>query len=57
MTTCTPLIAGRREWLSLAVLAVPTILVAGSLGDRIGRTRLLLIGGAAFAVASVRVRT
>ena len=87
--------AGRREWLGLAVLALPTLLVSidlfvlllalphlsadleasstqqlwildiygfmlagflitmGTLGDRIGRRRLLLIGAAAFAVASV----
>lgn len=87
--------AGRREWLGLAVLALPTILIAmditvlylalpqlsadldpsgtqmlwimdiygfmiagflvtmGSLGDRIGRRRLLMIGGFAFAFASV----
>ncbi|QFU90069.1 MFS transporter [Amycolatopsis sp. YIM 10] len=86
--------AGRREWLGLAALALPTLLIAldmnvlglavpalsadlkptgtqllwindiygfliagflitmGSLGDRIGRRRLLLIGGAAFGVAS-----
>jgi MFS transporter, DHA2 family, multidrug resistance protein len=87
--------AGRREWLGLAVLALPTLLVTmdlsvlflavpalsrdleptssellwitdiygfliagslitmGTLGDRIGRRRLLMTGGAAFAVASV----
>jgi DHA2 family multidrug resistance protein-like MFS transporter len=87
--------AGRREYAGLAVLALPTILVAldisvlylalphlgadlgansveqlwitdiygfmvagllitmGNLGDLIGRKRLLLIGGSAFAVASV----
>jgi MFS transporter, DHA2 family, multidrug resistance protein len=87
--------AGRREWIALAVLALPTLLVSldtfvmllaipristdlgadstqqlwimdvygfmvagflvtmGTLGDRIGRRRLLLIGGAAFGVASV----
>jgi DHA2 family multidrug resistance protein-like MFS transporter len=87
--------AGRREWIGLAVLALPTLLVAldigalflalphlsadlgassteqlwitdiygfllagflitmGTLGDRIGRRRLLLIGAAAFTVASV----
>ncbi|GAA0400208.1 MFS transporter [Microbispora corallina] len=87
--------AGRREWIGLAVLALPTLLVSidvyvmllalpylstdlgaggtqqlwiidiygfmlsgflvtmGTLGDRIGRRRLLLIGASAFAVASV----
>ncbi|XVQ84300.1 MFS transporter [Microbispora siamensis] len=87
--------AGRREWLGLAVLALPTLLLSidltvlylalpqlstelaptstqqlwildiygfliagflitmGNLGDRIGRRRLLLIGAAAFGVASV----
>jgi len=87
--------AGRREWIGLAVIALPCLvyamdltvlnlalpalsadlhpsgaellwivdiygfLVAGSLitmgtlGDRIGRRRLLMIGGAAFALASV----
>lgn len=87
--------AGRREWIGLAVLALPTLLIAldftalhlavphlsadlrptstqmlwivdiygfmiagllvpmGTLGDRIGRRRLLLIGGAAFGAASV----
>ena len=87
--------AGRREWIGLAVIALPCLLysmdltvlnlavpalsadlepssaqllwivdiygflVAGSLitmgtlGDRIGRRRLLLIGAAAFGVASV----
>ncbi|MEJ3742636.1 MFS transporter [Actinomycetes bacterium KLBMP 9797] len=87
--------AGVREWLGLAVLALPTLLVAldinsvflalphlsvdlganavqqlwvadgyglmvagfvvtmGTLGDRIGRRRLLMIGGAAFGVLSV----
>jgi DHA2 family multidrug resistance protein-like MFS transporter len=91
----TPPRAGRREWIGLAVLALPCLLysmdltvlnlavpsltrdltpsstqllwiidiygffVAGSLitmgtlGDRIGRRRLLLIGAAAFGVASV----
>ncbi|AXB42632.1 MFS transporter [Amycolatopsis albispora] len=86
--------AGRREWLGLATLALPTLLIAldmnvlglavpalsadlkptgtellwindiygfliagflitmGTLGDKIGRRRLLLIGGAAFGVAS-----
>jgi DHA2 family multidrug resistance protein-like MFS transporter len=87
--------AGRREWIGLAVLALPTLLLSldlsvlylalphlaadlrpsssqllwimdiygfmiagflitmGTLGDRIGRRRLLLIGGAAFGVTSV----
>ena len=87
--------AGRREWIGLAVLALPTLLVAldigvlflalphlsadlgatgtqqlwitdtygfmlagflvtmGTLGDRIGRRRLLLIGAAGFGAASV----
>ncbi|MGH2847532.1 MAG: MFS transporter, partial [Thermoleophilaceae bacterium] len=87
--------AGRREWLGLAVIALPCLLYAmdltvlnlalpalsadlqpsssqllwivdiygflvagflmtmGTLGDRIGRRRLLLIGAAAFGVASV----
>jgi DHA2 family multidrug resistance protein-like MFS transporter len=87
--------AGRREWLGLAVLALPTLLVSidvfvmllalpsisealhassteqlwimdaygfmlsgfmvtmGTLGDRIGRRKLLLIGGAAFGTISV----
>ncbi|WP_052852834.1 MFS transporter [Streptomyces avicenniae] len=87
--------AGRREWIGLAMLALPSILLsldvtllhlavphlgaalapsstqmlwiidiyafmiagflvtAGSLGDRIGRRRLLLIGGLAFGIASV----
>ena len=91
----TPPRAGRREWIGLAVIALPCVLysmdltvlnlavprlsadlqpssaqllwiidiygflVAGSLitmgtlGDRIGRRRLLLIGAAAFGVASV----
>ncbi len=90
-----PPLAGRREWIGLAVLALPCVLysmdltvlnlavprlsadlqpssaqllwivdiygflLAGSLitmgtvGDRIGRRRLLLIGAAAFGVASV----
>lgn len=85
----------RKEWLALAVLGLPTLLVAmdfsvlylatphltaalepsgvqqlwiidiygfviagflvtmGTLGDRIGRKKLLLIGGAAFALASL----
>lgn len=87
--------AGRKAWLGLAVLAMPTLLlsldisvlylalpalsadlgvtstqqlwisdiysfmiagflvVMGSLGDRVGRRRLLLVGGAAFAACSV----
>ncbi|MGW8761792.1 MFS transporter [Streptomyces sp. NPDC055815] len=87
--------ATRREWLGLAVLGLPTLLIAmdltvlhlalptltadlrpgntellwivdvygfliagfllpmGAIGDRIGRRKLLLIGGAAFGVASV----
>ena len=87
--------AGRREWLGLAVLALPTMLLSldisvlflalphlsadlganstqqlwitdvygfmtagflvtmGNLGDRVGRRRLLLIGGTLFAAASV----
>jgi MFS transporter, DHA2 family, multidrug resistance protein len=87
--------AGRREWLGLAVLALPTLLVSfdvfvlllalprvsadlgassteqlwimdiygfmiagfmvtlGTLGDRIGRRRLLLFGAAGFGIASV----
>jgi DHA2 family multidrug resistance protein-like MFS transporter len=95
MTETAPPKAGRREWIGLAVLALPCLLysmdltvlhlavpkltqdlqpssaellwiidiygflVAGSLitmgtlGDRIGRRRLLMIGAAAFGVASV----
>src|SRR5512146_3107710 len=91
----TPARAGRREWIGLAVLMLPTLLIAmdltvlhlavphlsadlrpnsaqllwitdiygfmiagslitmGTLGDRIGRRRLLLIGAVAFGVASV----
>ncbi|MFF2542628.1 MFS transporter [Kitasatospora sp. NPDC058063] len=87
--------AGRREWIGLAVLAMPALLVSidvfvmllalpslsdslhasgvqqlwitdiypfmlagllvtmGSLGDRIGRRRLLLIGAGAFGLASI----
>jgi DHA2 family multidrug resistance protein-like MFS transporter len=90
-----PARAGRREWLALAVLALPTLLVSidvytlllalptlsedlhasstqqlwitdvygfllagflittGTVGDRIGRRKLLLIGAAAFGAASV----
>jgi DHA2 family multidrug resistance protein-like MFS transporter len=89
--------AGQREWLGLAVLALPTLLVSmdltvmylavphisadlepssaqllwiadiygffiagslitmGTLGDRIGRRRLLLIGATAFGITSVFV--
>jgi DHA2 family multidrug resistance protein-like MFS transporter len=88
-------LAGRREWLGLAVLALPTLVLSldmsvlylalptmsadldpsstqqlwiidiygfmvagllitmGNIGDRIGRRRIMLIGGAVFAVASV----
>jgi DHA2 family multidrug resistance protein-like MFS transporter len=97
MTNTNPAIplAGRREWVGLAVIALPCLLYAmdltvlnlavpklsealapssvqllwivdiygflvagllvtmGTLGDRIGRRRLLLAGAAAFAVASV----
>ncbi|GAB3477932.1 MFS transporter [Nocardiopsis coralliicola] len=95
MATPTAHRAGPREWLGLAVLALPTLLVGinttvlflaqpelgaqlgadaaqrlwitdiygflvagflitmGTLGDRIGRRRLLLIGAAAFSVASI----
>ncbi len=87
--------AGRKEWIGLAVLALPAMLIAmdmtvlylavphlsadltptssqllwildiygflvagflitmGTLGDRIGRRKLLMIGGVAFAVASI----
>lgn len=93
--TNTPPKAGRREWIGLAILMLPTLLIVmdltvlhlavphlsadlqpsssqllwivdiygflvagslvtmGTLGDRIGRRRLLLIGAAAFGVASV----
>lgn len=95
ITTAAPQRAGRREWFGLAVLALPTLLIAmdftalhlavpaisaalqptstellwivdsygfaiaglliamGTLGDRIGRRKLLLIGGTAFAGASL----
>jgi DHA2 family multidrug resistance protein-like MFS transporter len=94
-TVAAPLRAGRREWLGLAVLALPTILIGldgtvlhlaapalsadlapsasqllwiidvygfvvagllvtmGTVGDRIGRRRLLMIGAAGFLAASV----
>ncbi|MFG3257244.1 MFS transporter [Streptomyces sp. NPDC048172] len=94
MDTRTPARAGRREWLGLGVLALPTLVLSmdltvlhlaapalsadlaptggqllwildaygflvagflmtmGTLGDRIGRRRLLLTGAAAFAAAS-----
>jgi DHA2 family multidrug resistance protein-like MFS transporter len=87
--------AGRREWIGLAVLGLPTLLLSldmsvlhlavphlaadlrpsgtellwiidiygfmiagflvtmGTLGDRIGRRKLLMIGGAAFGLASI----
>ncbi|UJW29616.1 MFS transporter [Saccharothrix sp. AJ9571] len=95
MDTQTTTRAGRREWIGLAVLALPTLLLSldmsvlhlavpylaadlhpsggellwiidiygfmiagflvtmGTLGDRIGRRKLLMIGGAAFGVASI----
>jgi MFS transporter, DHA2 family, multidrug resistance protein len=95
VTVPAPAKAGRREWLALAVIALPCVVYAmdltvlnlalpalsedlqpsspqllwivdiygflvagllitmGTLGDRIGRRRLLLIGAAAFGVASV----
>jgi MFS transporter, DHA2 family, multidrug resistance protein len=95
MNSITPPRAGRREWIGLAVLMLPTLLIVmdltvlhlavprlsadlrpspaqllwivdiygfliagslitmGTLGDRIGRRRLLMIGAAAFGLASV----
>lgn len=94
MTTLASPRAGRREWLGLGILALPTILVAldmsvlylalphlatslgasdiqqlwitdiygfvlagllvtmGNIGDRVGRKRLLLVGGAASVLAA-----
>ncbi len=94
-STISPVRAGRREWLGLAVLALPTILLGldatvlhlaapvlstdlspsssqllwivdvygfvvagllvtmGTVGDRIGRRRLLMIGAAGFLGASI----
>jgi DHA2 family multidrug resistance protein-like MFS transporter len=95
MKSETNTVAGRREWIGLAVLALPTLLLSldmsvlhlavpslaadlrpsstellwiidiygfmvagflitmGTLGDRIGRRKLLMVGGAAFGAASV----
>ncbi|GAA1997190.1 MFS transporter [Catenulispora subtropica] len=95
LETQAPPRAGRREWIGMAVLALPTLMAAldigvlylalprmsadlhadateqlwitdlygfmiagflitmGSLGDRIGRRRLLMIGAAGFGLASV----
>lgn len=95
MSNVLPIRAGRKEWIGLAVLLLPTFLIAidltvlhlaipalsrdlaptsaqllwivdiygfliagslitmGTLGDRIGRRRLLLIGAAAFGGASI----
>jgi DHA2 family multidrug resistance protein-like MFS transporter len=95
INTEAPLQAGRREWIGLAVLMLPTLLIAmdltvlhlavpslsealkpssaellwitdiygfmiagslitmGTLGDRIGRRRLLMIGAATFGLASI----
>jgi MFS transporter, DHA2 family, multidrug resistance protein len=95
MTAADPPTAGRREWVGLAVLALPAVLYAmdltvlylavpsltkdleptsaqqlwitdiygfmtagflitmGTLGDRIGRRRLLMIGAASFGAASI----
>ncbi|MGC7095063.1 MFS transporter [Amycolatopsis lurida] len=95
MNTETTTRAGRREWIGLAVLALPTLLLSldmsvlhlavphlaadlhpsgsqllwiidiygfmiagflvtmGTLGDRIGRRKLLMTGGAAFGLASI----
>ncbi|NUS71902.1 MAG: MFS transporter [Corynebacteriales bacterium] len=95
MTTEAPAKAGRREWIGLAVLALPAMLIAmdvsvlylaiphlsadlspnssellwildiygfliagflitmGTIGDRIGRRKLLMLGAGAFGIASV----
>src|SRR5436190_24374657 len=95
MNTETGTRAGRREWIGLAVLALPTLLLSldmsvlhlavphiaadlrpsstellwiidiygfmiagflvtmGTLGDRIGRRKLLMVGGAAFGALSL----
>lgn len=95
MSNVLPIRAGRKEWIGLAVLILPTFLIAidltvlhlaipalsrdlaptsaqllwivdiygfliagslitmGTLGDRIGRRKLLLIGAAAFGAASI----
>lgn len=95
MNTETGTRAGRREWIGLAVLGLPTLLLSldmsalhlavphlaadlrpsstellwiidiygfmiagflvtmGTLGDRIGRRKLLMVGGAAFGLASI----
>ncbi len=95
MNPNSPARAGRREWIALAVLMLPTLLIAmdltvlhlavphlsealqptstqllwiidiygfiiagslvtmGTLGDRIGRRKLLMIGAAAFGVTSI----
>ncbi|MCK0471177.1 MFS transporter [Halalkalibacter sp. APA_J-10(15)] len=95
IATDVPLRAGKREWIGLAVLALPTLLLSldlsvlflaaphlaadlqptaaqllwimdiygfmiagflitmGTLGDRIGRRKLLLIGAGVFSIASV----
>lgn len=94
-TTAAPARAGNREWIGLAVLALPcliysmdltvlnlavpqlseelkpsasellwiidiygffvagSLIIMGNLGDRIGRRKLLMIGAAAFGVASI----
>jgi MFS transporter, DHA2 family, multidrug resistance protein len=95
VTATEPVRAGRREWIALGALALPTLIISmdlvvlilatpaltealqptgtqllwitdvygfliagslvtmGTLGDRIGRRRLLLAGAAAFGIASV----